>query len=293
MSAPGRHTGYRQQQGVALIMVLWLLVLLTIIASSHAHNIRIETQLARSQLDLSRARALAEAGIYRAVMGLLAATETDIWPVNGSPVEFELDDARLSIRIRDGRGLIDLNTAQSSVLEKVLAAVDVEEARSQALASAILDWRDQDSLKHLNGAEATDYRLEGIDWGPRNGPFTSVEELGYVLGMNAGIFKRLAPYLTVHSGHQGVDLEVAPPWLATTLSGEGIDRTDSSTPPAGRDTNRTGVFHISVWSMVPSGALASLDVVIRISNDQEQPYVILSWREPARSLVSSAAPDPA
>ena len=43
--------------------LLWLLVLLTIIAASHGHTVRIETQLVRSQVDLARARSLAEAGI--------------------------------------------------------------------------------------------------------------------------------------------------------------------------------------------------------------------------------------
>jgi general secretion pathway protein K len=274
------------QRGVALVLVLWLLVLLTVIASSHAQNMRIETQLASHQLDAARARALAETGVYRAIMELLVTGDANRWAVDGSPVAIETEAGNLSIVIRDASGLIDLNTVQAPLLDKVMVAAGVEAARREALVAATLDWRDQDEFRHLSGAEADDYRRAGLSWTPRNGRFSSVEEFRYVLGMSSELFERLAPYLTVWSGQRSVDPAFAPPWLAAVLFGA-----DTGAPPteSGRPTrSANSVYHIAVKSRTAGGAIASLVTVVRITGATERPYTILSWQEPGRPVPVNA-----
>ena len=48
---------------MALIVVLWLVVLLSIMAAGHSRNVRTDTTLAARQVQSAKARALAEAGI--------------------------------------------------------------------------------------------------------------------------------------------------------------------------------------------------------------------------------------
>lgn len=273
-----------RQQGIALVLVLWLMVLLTVIAASHARIIRTETRLASNQVEASKARSLAEAGAHHAIMELLVRDEAQRWPVNGSINRIRYEGSDVAIAVRDARGLIDINNVQAALLDAVLAGMGMEETRRKALVDATLDWRDKDNLKHLNGAEDDDYRRAGLQWAPRDGPFSSVEEFRYVLGMTNPLFEQLAPYLTVHSGQAAVKLEFAPPWLAGVLAD-----TLAATTPGKTTWGRGGsTFHITVRATSKGGSTASLDMVVRIAPTSDQPYTILSWRTPARSITVSS-----
>jgi general secretion pathway protein K len=261
-------------------VVLWLVVLITVIGSSHARNIRIETTLAFNHIGTARARALAEAGINRAIMELFVSNTETRWPLDGSARQIRLDSGSVNITIRDASGLLDLNKADPAQLEAVLEAAGAEEAMRQRLVDAILDWRDKDKLRRLHGAEDNDYRHAGLDWGARDGPFSSVDELRYVLGVTHELFKRLAPYLTVHSGRGDVNLQYAPAWLFSALTSREYEVTESLD---GGDAPAAGPFHITAWATSNSGARASVEAVLGIARTGEEPYKILSWHEPARS----------
>ena len=217
-----RHKPVRygdRQRGIALVVVLWLVVLITVIGSSHARNMRIETSLAFNHVGTARARALAEAGINRAIMELFVDNTATPWPPDGTTRQIQLDSGSVNIAIRDASGLLDLNKADQAQLEAVLGAAGADDALRQELADAILDWRDKDTLRRLHGAEDTDYRHAGLDWGSRDGPFASVDELRYVLGMTHELFERLAPYLTVHSSSKRCQ-----PEIRTSLAVLGTDQ---------------------------------------------------------------------
>jgi general secretion pathway protein K len=277
---PGIAAGAGRQRGIALVVVLWLVVLITVIGSSHARNARIETSLAFNHIGTAKARALAEAGINRAIMELFVSNTATRWPLDGTARQIQLDSGSVNIAIRDASGLLDLNSADPIQLEAVLEAVATEEAVRQRLVDAILDWRDKDQLRRLHGAEDSDYRHAGLDWGSRDGLFASIDELRYVLGMTHELFEQLAPYLTVHSGRNDVNLKYAPPWLYSVLTSREREPAESL---AGEDTQPAGPFHITAWATGNSGSRASVEVVLRIARTGEEPYTILSWHEPARS----------
>jgi general secretion pathway protein K len=267
------------QRGIALVIVLWLLVLLTVIAASHARAIRTETRLAANQVDAGKARSLAETGVHHAIMELLVRDEALRWPANGSVNRLRYIDGEVAITIRDARGLVDINKVTATVLDSVLAGTGIDADQRQALVDATLDWRDKDNLKQINGAEDDDYRRAGMKWAARDGAFSSIEEFRYVMGMTNALFEQLAPYLTVHSGQAGVNLDFAPPWLVSVLSGI------EDTPRTGAAATRTGsVFHVTVWSTSSGGSNASIDFVVSISPRSDPAYTILSWRSPARSI---------
>jgi general secretion pathway protein K len=280
--AIGRHGRTRLaagcQRGIALVIVLWLLVLMTVIAASHARVIRTETRLASNQVDAGKARALAEAGAHHAILELLVSDADLRWPANGSVQRLRYVEGEVAIAIRDARGLVDINKASAATLDRVLAGLGLAKAERQVLVDATLDWRDKDDLKHLNGAEDDDYRRAGMKWAARDGAFSSVEEFRYVMGMTNPVFERLLPYLTVHSGQANVSLDHAPPWLVTVLS-------DQDSPDTRRTTVNAGsTFHVTVWATSPGGSNASLDLVVRVAPRDKQVYKILAWRAPARSI---------
>jgi general secretion pathway protein K len=276
----GGASGASRQRGIALVVVLWLVVLITVIASSHARNTRIETSLAFNHIGTAQARALAEAGINRAIMELFVSNTDTRWTFDGTAHQIQLDSGSVNVSIRDASGLLDLNKTGTSQLEAVLEAAGAEKAVRQGLVDAILDWRDKDTLRRLHGAEDNDYRHAGLDWGARDGPFASVDELRYVLGMRPELFERLAPYLTVYSGRNAVNLKYAPPWLFSALTSTEREAADS---PSLQDTQPAGPFHITAWATSTGGSRASAEVVLSVVSTDDQPYRVLSWREPARS----------
>lgn len=280
------HFSPPRQQGIALVVVLWLMVLLTVIAASHARVVRTETRLASNQVDAGKARSMAEAGAHHAILELLVRDEAQRWPVNGSVNYIRYQDGDVAIAIRDASGLVDINRASASLLDTVLTGAGMEQSQRLALVDAILDWRDKDDLKQINGAEDDDYRRAGMKWAARDGAFSSVEEFRYVLGMTNELFERLAPYLTVHSNQADVKVEFAPPWLISVLG----DTQDSSTTrsPTRRRPNTASTYHVTVLATSEGGSNASLEMVVRIAPTKDQPYTILSWRAPARSFSPAA-----
>lgn len=287
--APRVSTTLGPQRGMALVLVLWLVVLLSLLATGHARNARNETHLAAAYVDNSTARALVEAGVNRAILDLLSPGDAQQWIVDGTVHSFDLNGYAIDVAIRDATGLVDLNTASSGVLTALISSVEPDDELRQRIVDAILDWRDRDDLTHLNGAEGRDYRAAGMAWTPRDDRFTSVDELLYVMGMTRAIFDRVAPCLTVYSGRSGVNLEYAPPFLITALTGQEMEAdAEHSGPraPAGSPSRR-GTFHIYVSASVGERATASAETVVRLSYDAEHPYVTLYWRETMRTPFSA------
>lgn len=285
---PRRQRVPRQQRGIALVIVLWLVVLLGIIAAGHARNVRSETQLAMRQLESARARALAEAGIHRAIFALLVADSGTDWPVDGTQQRINIDDRDVDVAIRDATGLVDLNAAGASLLGELHAATGGAASRQQEIVDAILDWRDPDDLMHLHGAEDDDYSAARFGWTSRDAAFSSVDELRYVIGMTPQRFAALAPYVTVYSGQAGLNLEYAPPVLISKLTGRTVETAGADVMPpsdnrlSGRATVRAGTYHIYAGAAGNDGVFSSVETVVRISTAAERPFTVLYWREPAR-----------
>ena len=107
-------------------------------------------------------------------------------------------------------GLVDLNAASPALLEWLLRGLGVAPDRAAALAAAIVDFRDEDDIPSINGAESTAYRAAGLAHGPKNAPFETVMELDQVLGMDVTLLGRLRAVTTVYSRQRGIDGAVAP-----------------------------------------------------------------------------------
>lgn len=280
------------ERGVALVLVLWLVVLLSVIATGHARNAHTETKLASRHIDTAQARALAEAGVQRAILDLLMPGTARQWPVNGTVSSFEFDGHDISIAIRDATGLIDLNSAGSGPLSALISAAGVDQLTQQRIVDAILDWRDANNLTHLHGAEDDDYRAAGLSWTARDDAFASVDELSYVMGMTRDILDRVSPYLTIYSERSGVNLEYAPPFLITALTGQEIEAVGDVPAARNQVTGQpgSGTFHIHVSATV-GDTIFSLETVVQFLSDPERPFVVLYWRQPMRTPFPTSERD--
>ena len=115
--------GAPRQRGVAFIVVIWLLALLTILLGAFALIARTEGMQSRHMYDATVARYAAEAGINQATYFLSVPDPQMRWIPDGREYTVDFDEARISLRITDESGLIDLNAADMAMLTELFAGI--------------------------------------------------------------------------------------------------------------------------------------------------------------------------
>jgi general secretion pathway protein K len=207
------------RRGIALLVVLWVLTLLALMAASFTRTTRTEISLARNLSESAKAEALADAGVHMAIAGLMEPNEATRWKADGRVYAFRLAEGEIHVTIQDEIGKIDLNRAQDELLQSLfqLAGLDTQDAA--ALVDTIVDFRDPDHLRRLNGAEDADYEAAGLPHGAKDAPFEAVGELEQVLGMDREIYRRVKPALSVFSRRPGFNPHFAPAEVLMALPG--------------------------------------------------------------------------
>ncbi|MGZ8248342.1 general secretion pathway protein GspK [Methylomagnum sp.] len=201
------------------MLVLWVLTLMTIMAGSYALSTQREAGLLSHAHERAKGVALADGGVHYAMMMLSLPDPKLRWKADGTPYAWEVEGARVRIRLFDECGKIDLNAATEPTLKTVINFVVHNEDQAVQLAQAIMDWRDADDLKLMHGAEASDYKAAGLKQAPQNRNFLVMEELRGVLGMTPELYRALEPWLTLYTGQDGLNPNKAPRELLTTLLG--------------------------------------------------------------------------
>lgn len=222
-------------------MVLWVLLLLALLAAIYGANARTEVHLARNLVDNTQAEALADAGVYRAIMGLTREPREGGLRGDGRVYTVYATGGEVRFSIRDEGGKIDLNKASPALLRELFIVVGVDPGLSTDLAEAIIDFRDEDNEKGRNGAEQREYDSAGLSHGPKNQSFELVDELIYVLGMTPDIYRRVAPFVTVRGQEEKPHIYTAAPEVRTAmLAAQAASRTRSSRGRMSRGRGSTG-----------------------------------------------------
>jgi general secretion pathway protein K len=290
-----------RQQGIALIVVLWILTLLTIVIGTFAVLARTETMQARFLFDTTDARYAAEAGLHRAVVELRNPDVVTRWVADGRPYEFRFGEARIEVRITDETGLIDVNAASQGnpeLIERLFVSIGLSERDAELMTAALQDWVDGDDQARPLGAEEAEYFDAGYPYGPANQPFGSVEELQQVIGMSWELFRAIRDSVTVHSGRAQFNPAFAPPAVLRTLPDMDaeaarlfIDERSQYHPgdnmqlqlPDGTLVNQrgSGLTHTVVSrATLDSGTWNEIEATIRLGTDSRgRPFRIVRWEE--------------
>jgi general secretion pathway protein K len=202
-----------------LVLVLWVLSLLTIMAGSFALTMRREAGIVAGSSNNAQAAAIAESGLAIAELMLMHPDPLQRWRTEGSIYQIDYVGSRVRIRPLSEAGKVDVNKADQTLLQQLMAHAPVEAEEQTRLVNAILDWRDEDDLVRIEGVEKNEYQEAGLSYSPRNKPFQSIEELQLVLGVNEPVFKWLERLVTVYSGQPKIDLNQAAKEVLQTLPG--------------------------------------------------------------------------
>ncbi|MGA7980476.1 MAG: type II secretion system protein GspK, partial [Chromatiaceae bacterium] len=226
--------GARRQRGIALLLVLWVIALLTIIAVGLSATQRTETALAGNQVNSARFRALADAAVDYGMLNMMvqpiaaqgtqdqaaqAQEQDNLWVPDGTAHTWGFAGETMEIAVSNEGSRIDLNQAPRELLVGLFTAAQVPDDEVNALADAVIDWRDPDDLRSADGAEDSDYEAAGRPYGAKDGPFDSVEELQQVLGFTHQLYRVLEPALTVATGSAQVVQDLASPLVIAALQG--------------------------------------------------------------------------
>ena len=205
-------------RGIALFLVLWILMLLTVIVGEFCHAMRTEVNIVRNFKEEAEAYYIARAGVAIGINELLklltrpaavapVAGEGEEepegpWRINRSMPDFSYGGGSFRIRMMDEGGKVNLNRAGPGLLKAMLSGFELSEEEKEIIVDAIQDWRDSDNFHRLNGAEEDYYQSLPEPYHVRNGDFSSPGELLLVRGITPEMFERgLKDMVTVFPGN--------------------------------------------------------------------------------------------
>ncbi len=242
MKSSGKPTGGKSagaDRGVALLVVLLAVTLLTIVVVEFTYSTQIDEHIAMSGRNGLQAHYLARSAVNLAKMVLDLDTKLDIasgsdsshdlwakevppFPLGEGTAAFAIEDERGKINLNDllsGSGSGDVNPQRALILERLLSLLGVE----REVLEAILDWLDPDDEPRtaIGGAELPYYLSLDPPLRPRNGALLTLSELLLVRGVTPRLLERLGRFVTVLPGLPSqaprVNVNTAPPEVLFAL----------------------------------------------------------------------------
>jgi len=195
----GRHL-LTSERGIALIMVLWVLVLLSIISLNYFSSNRWNSASTRNFKEETVAYYMAMSAYQEAVNYILSDkdpavdfidnegnywTDAEAVPVTGKR---ETEEGEIEIRISDENAKVNINYADEFRLRKLFKFAGISEESVTEIIDSMLDWKDADTEHHLSGAEDEYYEGLAEPYKAKNMFFDVPEELTLVKGMKPEYF---------------------------------------------------------------------------------------------------------
>lgn len=226
----------RDERGVALILALLVLTLLTALILEFDADARREYREAAAFRDQFKVTTLTRAGVEAARAVLLQDTKidkqagqsfdalTDLWAM---PIaNYQIGDGVLTAQIEDERGKLNLNELAAQSDPNARAKKIVRFKRffelmqvNPDLVDAVVDWVDADEVPEPTGAESLYYQSLRPAYRAANAPLQTISELYLIKGMTDEIVQRLLKYITVYPTETDgkVNLNTADPIVIQTL----------------------------------------------------------------------------
>jgi len=191
-----------ERRGVALVIVLWVVMVLSLLISGFAFTMHVETQVASFARKELKAEMLARSGIEVAKMELILHQQSPTdsafdalnqdWSTNVLYVDQELGDGTYNVKITDEDSKIPINTASDLQLKRLLTLLGVDPFDADIIVDSILDWREPGDLARLNGAKNDFYQSLSPPYRAKNAPLDRVSELLLVRGITPELYNGTA-----------------------------------------------------------------------------------------------------
>ena len=233
----------RPQKGLALIMVLWVLTILTVTVFSFSYMTRTEAYAVLSFRQTIEKKFLAEAGMERGVAELfyMSANKnavsvtpgSEAWRTDGRQYKIVTDNGYYIVRITNEAGKVDINTTPELILRNLLLNLGLNLDNVDIIVDSVMDWKDSDDLHRLHGAENDYYMSLPNPYKAKNANFETLEELLLVKGITPEVLygekgkKGLIDFLTVNSKMTKININAAPKEVLSAIPGITPELADS------------------------------------------------------------------
>lgn len=248
-----------KDQGAALVLVLWGAVVMSIIAAAAAKQASTTAITVNATAELTRARALADGGVRA---GWTAFADNRINDV-GMMWACHSGDDLLLVRLRPETSRIDVNLAEPELLAALFEAAGADRAAAERIAVAAVEYRTfGDAPSEESAAETGEEPVEMGKTPPgtfMRGPFQSIEELGYLPGMDTTLFRAIADDITVHAKTTDIDTRYASALVRTAMKQAGLQ----VAPEASEADAEQAGFEGSLMDLRAIGVTASGVVFVR------------------------------
>ena len=192
--------------GVALIMVLWVIAILTVVVLEFSFAMRTEVHITQNYKEELQLYALAEGGVQRAIAELIfkhdprvqqyrktlkdeqAPSEKKEWVTDGRAYELPSEPGTTEIRIMSEAAKININTVTENRLRKIIENLGLEGEKRDIVVDSIMDWKDPNDLHRLNGAENDYYQSLEEPYQAKDANLDSIEELLLVRGVTPDLY---------------------------------------------------------------------------------------------------------
>ena len=291
--------------GSALLVVLVFLGVIAILVTVASRSI----SGAAREISLARSVSISQADLYAGVELGVAAIQKLGESMRSAETTAELADRRISVRITNERGRIDLNAAPKSVLAALFVTLGVDKNEAGSLATAIDDWRGgsasqklaapaqdnstQRSLPGLNTFNMSVERQNALKQIIGTRYFIHPVQLATVPGFTKQLVKSILPFVTLANGLPSIDPYIAPPQVLEALPEATPNQVQAFL--AVRDTNTSretamtmlGVnkeyltdkaamgWRLEITSTPRAGRARRREVVIAVTKNSERPFHVL------------------
>ncbi len=185
-------------QGVAMIIVMWVIMVLSLLISGFAFRMSVETQVASFSRKELKAEMLARSGIEVARMELILHAKSaeggyealnQDWVTNEDfYVDHEFGEGKFNVKVSDEESKLPINHMTQTQLKRLMDVLGVDPSDGDVIVDSILDWREPGDLTRLNGAKTDYYQKLVPPYRAKGGPLDRVQELLMIRGVTPEIY---------------------------------------------------------------------------------------------------------
>jgi general secretion pathway protein K len=265
--------GEKNQRGIALVIVLWGVTLLSLLAASFAQSTGLAARRSLHEIEAAQARAGLDEAIAAAVVALRLPIRP--WRGDGTAHRLRLAGGEAIIQVTAESGRIDLNHATQPILQ---------------------------TLFRQAAGEAGDHLAAEVAARTTQRPLLSVAELAGLPGMDSTLYSRLAERATVHNPSGRVDWRLADkatlslllgadqvatlvaareqsqysfdPATAELLTRAGVDTTAEIGPGGAK------MMSLGITLNMANGASSSAEILLQLVPAGPLPFHVVEWRAP-------------
>ena len=193
------------RRGIALIIVMVCITVLSILAAGFAYSMKVETKLAMNANNESELLALGKSGVAMAQWVLAQQLTISQEPydslnqkwaggpgsmmTSNSPLadvfmeNIKLGNGSFSLKIVDNERKMNINTADQQLLDQAMRLIGVDAGDAGPITASILDWIDPDPGERIGGTESSHYESLDPPYKAKNGPIDELNELLLIRGI--------------------------------------------------------------------------------------------------------------